>query len=52
MPWFWKYVFEKNEGWRNILCRMRNHPNGIVYYTGPTALEPDYHCVDCGEEIN
>ena len=52
MPWWWKYLFKNNTGWRNVICRMRGHPNGYNFYTSdPEATEPDYHCKDCDERI-
>lgn len=34
-----------------ILCRIKGHPNGIIYYTGASATEPDNRCKDCFEDI-
>lgn len=56
--WWYKYLFERpsayynDVGWlRTIWCRLRNHPDGPIYYTGPTATEPDMHCKNCGDEL-
>lgn len=52
-----RYIFERpkrstlKEWITTSLCRMRGHPKGPVYYTGPTATEPDMRCKDCGEEL-
>jgi hypothetical protein len=45
------YVFyTKPTDLMNFVCRMKGHPNGIVFYN-PMGDEPDYSCKDCGEEI-
>ena len=36
--------------WEHIKCRMKGHPNGIVYIN-PGGYEPDTTCKDCGEEL-
>lgn len=52
MPWFWGYIFKDNSGWHNIICRIRNHPNGTIYYDfSYGASEPDYRCKDCKEYL-
>jgi len=33
-----------------ILCRLKGHPNGIVYYRSDGDC-PDTRCKDCGEDI-
>lgn len=40
----------ESKSWGNLVCRLRGHPNGQVYYN-PGGLEPDDRCVDCGERI-
>lgn len=35
--------------WEVRRCRMKGHPNGIVYYS--SGCEPDTRCKDCGENI-
>ena len=54
MKWFtygwYNYLFKDNTGIRNIICRVRGHPSGPVWYT-MTKYEPDMTCKDCGEEI-
>lgn len=47
---WWRYVFAKHEGILNIWCRMRGHPNGVVWYRS-YGLEPDMCCKDCGEDL-
>ena len=55
MKWFtiywYKYLFTDCTGFHNFICRIRGHPNGIWYYN-PTGNEPDYHCVDCDEDLS
>jgi hypothetical protein len=59
MHWFtlawWKYLLGKKHpevSWRKtILCRMRGHPCGVIWYTGPLAQEPDMTCKDCGDDL-
>lgn len=36
---------------RVLICRIKGHPNGPIYYTGPYATEPNMACKDCGEEL-
>ena len=52
--WFTKewyiYLFKDNTGIKNILCRAKGHPNGVVWYN-PGGLEPDMHCKECGEDL-
>ena len=54
--WWYRYLFAKpyDDGWqgwvRSIRCRLRNHPEGIVYFNS-MGLEPDYHCRGCGDEL-
>lgn len=38
-------------GWRHFLCRVRDHPCGVWWYTGPTADEPDMTCRECGDDL-
>jgi len=56
LGWY-KYLFEKkstyyyNVPWEVvILCRIKNHPCGPVYYN-PCGTEPDNHCINCGDEL-
>lgn len=59
MRWFykdwWQYLFAPRT-WRSapwhvvIWCRLRGHPDGPVYYN-IGGSEPDYHCINCGDEI-
>lgn len=52
---YWRYLLSKPNGraskWSTFWCRVKGHPCGIVYYTGPSALEPDYSCKNCGDEL-
>lgn len=53
--WWYKILFAKparDTGWlKAIWCRLRNHPAGIVYYN-PSGFEPNYHCKNCGDELD
>lgn len=49
-PWYWNYVFAKNTGLVNIICRILNHPHGYQWYS--STYSPDYHCKDCGELLD
>jgi len=49
-----KYLFSKlgDEPIRRLICRIRNHPCGVVWYTSnPEATEPDMTCKNCGEDL-
>jgi len=50
----WRYLFGKPFNRpldRHIVwCRLKGHPNGIVYYRS-TGDCPDTRCKDCGEDI-
>lgn len=52
--WFtsgrWKFVITDETKVNRILCRLRGHPRGEIYYN-PGGYEPDHRCKDCGEEI-
>jgi hypothetical protein len=52
--WWWFYILEKPASdcsWpRAIVCRMRNHPKGVVWFN-PSGLEPDMHCKNCGDDL-
>ena len=48
-----EYALDKPANFKNFWCRLRGHPNGIVFYNyGFEAQEPDYHCKDCDELLN
>jgi hypothetical protein len=56
LSWY-QYLFEKRDRWyggsgwvRTIICRMRNHPCGPIWYN-PNGLEPDMHCKNCGDDL-
>jgi len=55
--WWYKYLFAKPSNYFDvswftaIWCRLRNHPAGVVYYN-PSGWEPNYHCKNCGDELN
>ena len=52
--WWWKTVFSgpaRGASWASaILCRIRNHPCGVVWYNA-SGLEPDMHCKNCGDDL-
>ena len=61
MRWFnihwWRYLlaptnkYYRDQSWaRAILCRLRGHPEGQVYYN-PLGTEPNTHCRICGDDI-
>lgn len=60
MKWFslywYKYLFAKPDDphytdfWKRLLCRIRGHPYGIIYYN-INGIEPNYQCKNCGDEI-
>ena len=54
-----RYWF-KSRGWRwmwdetrmpRIVCRIRRHPNGPIYYNAGEGYEPDWRCKDCGDVL-
>lgn len=52
---FWKYIFEKptiiETSYKTIiLCRLKGHPNGEIFYNSG-GLEPDHRCKNCLEII-
>ena len=52
-PNWWKYVFSRPLGdnpLKRIICRMRGHPNGPIFYN-VNGIEPNGKCIDCDEEI-
>lgn len=52
-PSWWRYIFERPWTWRKVLCRMRGHPCGPIYYTSnPEATEPDWRCDNCGDYLS
>ena len=60
LQWFskywWKYLLEEprdkhyTSSWKRFWCRARGHPSGCWYYN-PGGSEPDYRCMDCGDEL-
>lgn len=52
--WFdicwYQYLFTDVESFRNLICRMRGHSCGIVFYN-IGGLEPDNTCKNCGEDL-
>lgn len=45
----WYSYLGQSKSFRNLWCRIRNHPNGVVWYN--MGWEPDMHCKDCGEDL-
>jgi len=53
--WFYNYLFGyelcRDQYWLSrLICRFRNHPKGPIFYNS-CGLEPNNHCIDCGDEI-
>ena len=53
--WWYRYLFSKRSckdvSWFTvILCRIRNHPCGVVWYN-INGLEPDMCCKICGDNL-
>ena len=48
--WWYQYLFENNTGLRNVICRIKGHQDGIIFYSAG-GLEPDNHCSNCGENL-
>lgn len=52
-PSYYKYLFSKPLGdntFQRIVCRIKGHPNGVKWYN-MNGYEPDYHCIDCDEDL-
>jgi hypothetical protein len=47
--WVWIQLTDETKG-RRLLCRIRNHPEGEIYWN-PGGDEPDHRCQTCGESI-
>lgn len=59
MHWFhktwWRYLLaprkEYDCSWfTTVRCRLSGHPKGVVWYN-PGRLEPNMHCVTCGDNL-
>jgi len=53
LDWSWyKYLFTDlgDEKWIRFWCRIGGHKCGTIYYN-PGGYEPDYHCINCGEDL-
>lgn len=58
--WFsktwWKYLLEKPKHpeycnwWYRILCRLKGHPNGVIFYN-ISGNEPDMRCKNCYDDL-
>jgi len=49
-PGWWLYLLRDCRGPRHFICRVRNHPAGVVWHN-PGGIEPDMHCRNCGEDL-
>lgn len=61
--WFyldwWRYLFSPVGDyfpdisfWEAVLCRLRGHPQGKVFYNPDLrSIEPDCHCKNCGDKL-
>lgn len=49
--WWYKYLFEKPFNFTKLLCRIRGHKCGIVWYTDSMALEPNMRCKNCDDNL-
>lgn len=59
MPdWVWQYTrveYIRNPyavviNWcSRFICRWTGHPEGVFWYSG--TLEPDMHCMGCGQDL-
>jgi len=45
-----KYLFAKPISFKTILCRLRGHPHGVIWYNA-NGNEPDMHCRVCGDDL-
>jgi hypothetical protein len=45
-----QYLFAKPFSFRALLCRMRGHRCGVVWYN-MSGYEPDMHCRNCGDDL-
>jgi hypothetical protein len=50
LPTHYVYIFSKPFNLTKMICRIKGHPNGPIFYN-PNGLEPDGRCIDCGDEI-
>ena len=53
IKWFtkgwWLYLLERPVSLRKFFCRMKGH-SGPVWYN-LCGLEPDMHCINCGDDL-
>ncbi len=35
---------------RRLICRLKGHPPGVYFYN-PGGMEPDMHCMGCGDNL-
>lgn len=54
MYWFtikwYVYLFKGCTGLTNLICRIKGHPYGVVWYN-PNTLGPDMRCKNCNEDL-
>lgn len=53
LAWY-RYLFAPLSGdqhpWKTLKCRYQGHTKGVIWYnTG--GLEPNMHCVRCGDDL-
>lgn len=46
----WPKLFGDESAWERIVCRVKGHPKGEVFYN-PGGDEPDHRCQTCGENL-
>lgn len=47
---YWSYLLTGCKGWTNFWCRVRCHPEGVVWVNAG-GLEPNMHCRTCDEDL-
>jgi hypothetical protein len=48
ISWY-QYLFEIPFNLRKLMCRIRRHPCGSIYFSH--GSEPDYRCKNCKDEL-
>ncbi len=44
------YALSSPHGWTGVKCRWQGHPYDVYWYNAG-GLEPDTHCMNCGEDL-
>ena len=51
---WWKFLLERpkvgQSRWTCFWCRARGHPAGVWWFN-VGGLEPDMHCMNCGDDL-